>query len=553
MFDGNITFEIYVLAFLGAAAVCLGVLRRAMRVEDRDTRRGLVGLLACSGGWAAFQVVFLAAPTRGLQYAGYVVSLVVGLATVGGWLYFCSAYTGREFHRNPAVRRVALVGYLGVTALKVTNPLHEFYFTVDVVREPFVHLTVEHGAVHWVVAGTSYALVAVGFFMLFELFVLAEYDTRPLLAAVSTTALPVAFDVVGYSTPTLIDVNYESLGVAVFAVAVLFVFEDRFLSVQVTGAVDEAVVFLDDEGRVRDFNQHARRVFPALTGATGDRFERVLPDAARALSGREVLDVDLTDRTRHYAVDDTAFSLGQADIGRAVVFTDVTETERQRRELDRQNEQLEELAAAIRHEIRNRLQVVSGRVSAAGQALDDGDVERARESFEAADDAADRMERVVGDLSSLAEHGRSVEETRSVEFAPAVEQAWERVETGDSSLVVTDAGTVEAEPGRLEALLANVFRFLADDSASTVELSLRADGFVVTEDGRPPSPDDPDVLFEYDGELARFGSGVTLANAAMLARAHGWEISFDADYEDGTRVVVSGVRVGQPKPAEAAD
>lgn len=549
----NITIELYLFAFLAAAAACLGSVPRAMRVEDRDTRRGLVGLLACSGGWAALQVVFLAAPTRQLQYTGYVASLVVGLGTVGGWIYFCSAYTGRDFHRNQTVRRVALGAYLGVSAVKVTNPLHEFYFTLEAVQEPFAHLTVQHGGAHWIVAGASYALVAVGFFMLLELFFLAEYDTGPLVAAASTTALPVAFDVLGYATPALIDINYESLGVAVFAVAALFVFEDRFLSVQVTGEVDEAVVFLDDDDRVRDFNQHARRAFPALAGTTGERFESVLPDAAGALSDAAVIDVGRGDRTRHYAVDDTAFSLGQADIGRAVVFTDVTDIERQRRELDRQNEQLEELAAAIRHELRNRLQVVSGRVSAAGRALDDGDIGRARDSFEGVGDAAEGMERTVDDLSSLAEYGRSVEETEPVEFAAVVDRAWDRVETGDHTLVPVAAGTVEADPARLGALLTNVFRFLAGTSGSTVEVTLRTDGFAVTDDGPSRSVDDPAVLFEYAGEVARTGSGVSLANAAMLARAHGWDISFDTDYGDGTRLVVSGASVGQPQAFEAAD
>jgi signal transduction histidine kinase len=553
MIGVNISFEIYVLVFLAAAAVCLGVIPRAMRVEDPDTRRGLVGLLVCSGGWAAFQVLFLVGPTRQVQYAAYVVSLVVGLGTVGGWLYFCSAYTGRSFHRNPTVRRTALTGYLGVSAIKVTNHLHGFYFEVERVQEPFVHLTVQHGALHWVVAGASYALVAVGFFTLLELFSVAEYDTRPLVAAAGTTGLPVALDLVGYATPALIDINYESLGVAVFTVAVLFVFEDRFLSVQVTGEVDEAVVFLDDEGRIRDFNQHARRAFPAISGARGEPFERGLPDAARTLANGEILDVDRGDLTRHYAVDDTAFSLGQAKLGRAVVFTDVTEIERKRRELGRQNEQLEELAVAIRHELRNRPQVVSGRIAAAGQALDDGDVDRARDSFEAAGSAADGLETAVEDLSSLAEHGRSVEETDPVEFAAVVERAWERVETPDSALALVDTGTIEAEPGRLEAFFTNVFRFFAGTRGSTVEVSLRPGGFTVTDDNPPPSADDPGVLFEYAGEVAQVGSGVSLANAAMLARAHGWEASFDADQEDETRLVVDGATVKQRKPLEPTD
>ncbi|PSP53412.1 histidine kinase, partial [Halobacteriales archaeon QH_7_68_42] len=93
MLGGSIAFEIYVLAFGLAALGCFGTLARARRIEDRDTRRGLVGLLASSGGWAAFQLALLVVERPAVKYLAYEVSLVVGLATVGAWLYFCSAYT----------------------------------------------------------------------------------------------------------------------------------------------------------------------------------------------------------------------------------------------------------------------------------------------------------------------------------------------------------------------------------------------------------------------------------------------------------------------------
>ena len=550
MLGGSIAFKIYVLVFGLAALGCFVALARARRVEDRDTRLGLVGLLACSGGWAAFQLALLVAGRPAVRYLAYEMSLVVGLATVGAWLYFCSAYTGRSFHRNGTVRRVGALAYLGVVAVKVTNPLHGLYFTTELVQEPFVHTAIRHAAVHWVVAGLSYALAAVGFFMLLELFAAADFDTRPLVAAAALTALPVALDVVGHATPVLIDINYESLGVAAFAVAVLFVFEDRFLSVQVTGDVDDAVVFLDGEDRVRDFNQHARRAFPSLVGAKGRPFAEVVPDAASALAADEVFARSQGEETRYYLVSDSAFSLGQPDIGRVVVFADVTTTERQRRELERQNEQLEGLAAAIRHELRNTLQVVRGRVSVAGTALDEGEVGRARDSFEAASRTADRMERAVADLSSLAEYGQSIEETRDVDFAPAVERAWEAVGP-DQCLTVEGEGTVRADPGRFRELLINAFQFAAHNGGSAVTVTLRADGFGIADDGRRPPAEDPGALFDYGGEVPHAETGVALPNVRMFARAHGWTVSFDDDYDGGTRLLVSGVTVDATVPARA--
>jgi len=128
------------------------------------------------------------------------------------WLYFCSAYTGRTYHRNPTYRRLAIAVYIALVAVKVTNPLHREYFTTTVVATPFPHLSVYTGPLHWTAMGLSYALAFVGYFMLLELFTQIDLDTRALFALVGITGLPVVLDLVGYTTPYLIDITYEPLG-----------------------------------------------------------------------------------------------------------------------------------------------------------------------------------------------------------------------------------------------------------------------------------------------------------------------------------------------------
>mgnify|MGYP000179835349 CR=1 FL=1 len=534
----------YVGVFGLAAAGCSVGYLRARRVDDAETRRGLVGLFAGSGGWAATQVGFLVAPTPALKYAAYTLSLVVGLTTVGAWLYFCSAYTGRTFHRNRRYRRLAVGVYLSIVAVKLTNPLHELYFTTTYVTTPFAHLTIQHGTLHWVVTGLSYALVSVGFFMLYELFLEADYDTRPLTAVVGVTGLPVVLDVVGFASGRLLDINYEPLGVVLFALGVLYVFEERFLAIQVTGDVDDPVVFLDDDGRVRDANDTARETFPELVGARGDPLADVLPSvAAHDTGGGDVLERAGDGGTRDFLVSETSFALGGSDIGQVLVFKDVTTTERRRRELERQNEQLEGFAAAIRHELLNTLQVVRGRVTVAGEALEAGDAALARESFETAAETSDRMARVVEDLSTLAQYGQTLEGTTTVGFRDVVDSAWRATETGDLSLRVEGDGELAADPARLRELFESAFEFARYNGASTVTASLREDGFVVADDGEPPADTDTEAFFEYGGAVPDASVGVALPNLRTLARVHGWSTAIDSDYQEGVRVVVSGVEV----------
>ncbi|WP_128476616.1 sensor histidine kinase [Halorussus pelagicus] len=555
----------YVLAYGFATLGCGVAVLRARYVTDADTRRGLLALLVSSGGWAGLELAFLLASTRLAQYVAYLLSLVVGLTTVGAWLYFCSAYTGRSFHRSVGYRRAAVAVYAFIVAVKVTNPLHGLYFTTEIATTPFPHLSIHHQTFHWVVSGLSYALVAVGFFMLYELFLEADYDTRSLGAVVAATGLPVAFDIVGFASPALVDINYEPLGVAIFALGVLYVFEDKFLAVQLTDGVDAPVVYLDSEDRIRDYNGGARTLFPALEGATGKPLAAVLPDLAARVGAADsdtdtntdaetdadpVLERRGDGESQYYLVSDTAFTLGQADIGRMVVVSDVTETERRRRELERQNDQLEGFAAAIRHELLNTLQIVGGRVGLAGRALEDGNLQGARESLQTASHAADRMTTIVGDLSDLARHGQTLEETSRLDFSTVVNSGWSAAAPDDIALSVEGRGTLRAEESRLEDLFESAFSFVAHNGASEVTVCLRDDGFVVADDGEPP-PDDTEPFFEYGVSAPDPEVGMALPNVRTLARVHGWEVTIDTEYREGVRLVVSGVAVERKQTRSA--
>ncbi|WP_324664040.1 sensor histidine kinase [Haloarcula sediminis] len=555
LFGVSSAFLAYTFTYAFATLGCGVALVRARRVTDPDTRRGLVGLLAASGGWAALELAFLVAPTPATAYAAYTLSLIVGLTTVGAWLYFCSAYTGRSFHRDRLYRRLSVAVYLAIVAVKLTNPIHGLYFDTAFVTTPFPHLTIAHDLFHWLVSGLSYALVAVGFFMLYEMFLDADFDTRPLAALVGVTGLPVALDVVGFASDYLIDINYEPIGVAVFAVGTLYVFQSEFLAVQLTDGVDDPVIYLDGDV-IRQYNGMAERLFPALSGSVGESFASVAPDAAAALD----TDTQILERSRdgapaYYLVSDTTFALGQADIGRLVVFTEVTETETQRRELRRQNEQLEGFAAAVRHELLNTLQVLGARVDIAGEALDDGDLTAARDSLQTASSTTDRMASVVDDLATLARHGQTVEsaETERVPLADIAGEAWERADSGAMTLAVDGAATLVADPERLRSLFVDAFDFAAHNGATTVTVRPADDGFTVTDDGAPVGDTDPDEFFEYGSAIPDAEAGLDLPNVRMLAETHGWDVTLDTAYRDGIRIVVGAVATLQTADDAAAE
>jgi len=539
----------YAAAFGLAALACVLSLSRAQQIEAPDVRRGLVWLLWTTGGWALFNVGFLVLPAP-LREPAYILGLVLGFATVWAWLYFCSAYAGRSYHRNATLRRLGAGVFLGVVAVKLTNPLHGLYFTTREASEPFAHLAIEHGVFHWTVTGLSYVLATVGIFVLFELYFESGYDTRPLGVLTGLLALPVALEVVAVRSDLFVDIIYAPIGVAVFVVGVLFVYERRFLAVQSTGEDDDAVVFLDDEGRIRDYTPAAVETFPALDGGVGDTLDERLPDVgAPVTGGEEIVAHETEGETRYYFVSTSAVTLGASE-ATMVLFSDVTTAEKRRRELNRHNSQLEGFANALAHELRNMLQIIDWRLAVATDRIEEGTVEY--ESIESALAANERLADRVDDFTTLARYGQTVERFETVALGAAAENAWWHTDTGEMSLEIERDGEIEADPGRLQELFTNAFEFARLNGAGTVTVDLFEDGFAITDDGEQPGEDTAGYL-EFGESVPDAESGMKLPNVRTFARVHGWRVAVDTGYQAGVRLVVDEVTVGLQADAGSGD
>lgn len=331
----------YVGLFAVSGAVCLAAIPRARTLDHREIRRGLAGLLATTGIWALLKTAFFVIPDP-FREAAYTLGLISGFATIWAWLYFCSAYTGRTYHKNSALRKLSAGVFITVVSIKLTNPLHQLYFTTTEVTTPFVYLAIEHGIVHWIATGLSYVLAVTGIFMLFELYLDSGYDTRPLAVLTALLGLPVVLDIAALLLPQFIAIIYAPLGVAAFGVGALFVFEERLLAVQNTTRTGEKSIYFDDNGYIRDYSPAAAADFPALDGSVGERLDTVLPDvAAVAESDEQIIEHEEAGQQRYYLLSISTMALSDTRI-RILALSDVTETERQRRQLVERERELNE-------------------------------------------------------------------------------------------------------------------------------------------------------------------------------------------------------------------
>ncbi|MFW5949307.1 MAG: histidine kinase N-terminal 7TM domain-containing protein [Halolamina sp.] len=360
----------HVGVFAVSAVACVVSLPRVRAIKHPGTREGLGALLASVAIWSLGYVGYLIAPTDELRLLSYTVGFVFAFVSVAAWVYFCAAYTGRPPRRAP-YRSVIVGVFLLFVGLKLTNPLHDRYFTTEWTTDPFPHLVVQHGILYWITLGLSYSVIAVGFFMLLERFYHTGTDSRPLVVLAGITGLPAIATIFGTEVPWLLPLMYEPPGVAVFAVGTLFVYVSRFEAVQLTGESDEPAVFLDRDNRVRDYNEAAVTLFPALEDSIGEPISTIEPAISDRIETPGVITCEGDEHPRYYQIAVTPFTSGGVTTGKLVTIDDVTERESYRLALEEKSGQLAALNRVIRHDIRNDMAVVRGWAETLTEHVDD--------------------------------------------------------------------------------------------------------------------------------------------------------------------------------------
>jgi PAS domain S-box-containing protein len=236
------------------------------------------------------------------------------------------------------------------------------------------------------------------------------------------------------------------------------------------------------------------------------------------------------------------------------VTKSITERKQYERELERQNERLDEFASVVSHELRNPLNVARGR-------LDLARAECESEHLEDVAHAHERMETLIQDLLSLAREGKQVSEVEPVSIPTLVTECWGTVETTDARLDVRTDRTIRADPGRLTQLFENLFRNAIDHGAASrerldtaggdgdpVTITVGdlddASGFYVEDDGPGIDLENREKVFEAGYSTTEEGTGFGLSIVSEIVEAHGWEITVTGGEAGGARFEITGVEAG---------
>ncbi|WP_432508341.1 histidine kinase N-terminal 7TM domain-containing protein [Halorubrum ezzemoulense] len=523
---------------LAALAAVVAVCATAVAFDSRDESggRAAVAFMAAIAWWSAGLFGEAVATTEAgklfwlnVQYPATAVVPVAAVAFVASYLGY-DAWLSRR-------RLLALLAPLAaLTLLSWTNDVHGLVRTgTDLVAVGSGTVLVrEFGPVWWV--GWLYSQVLlVG---TFATLAYGVYDSAPafrasagLLLVGSAAPWGAQFVVLGGGPAFRPELLFVLTGVA-FTIAVR---RGRTLGVtpvarQVTlEAVPDPIVVVDRSGRIADANP-AARAWLGEGVAVGVPIADALADApeVRAAYRRgeapdEPLRVEVASEPRFVSLSAVSLpTLGSRSQGTVLLFRDVTDSERNRRDLEVANDRLQTLTHALAHDIKNPLTVADGFTDLA-TAGDEAAAERV-------ESAHDRIFEIVDETPAAVDHPDPDAGAESFSFAAAAEAAWRTAETAGATLTVAGDESYAADRTAVRSVLENLFRNAAVHAGSDATVAAVAldGGFAVIDDGPGVPPAERDRVFDRGYTTADEGTGIGLASVAALAESHGWTVGVGA-------------------------
>jgi len=263
-------------------------------------------------------------------------------------------------------------------------------------------------------------------------------------------------------------------------------------------------------------------------------------------------------------------------VGRVFLVHEITEQKERERELERRNQQLDQFAAVLSHDLRNPLNVASGRLALARERNDP-------EEFDRVEEAHDRMSSLIDEVLAFARDGKTTDKVE-LQLSTLAKAAWSHVDTGETTLQIAGDREIIGDRDQLLQLFENVFRNSvehgstssrpgADDSAEhgsegnrpgdgdsvgdsgtevTVRVDATPDGFTVSDDGPGVPPEKREEIFTHGVTSSESGTGLGLAIVQHVVESHGWGVEMTESRSGGAKLVVSGLETQSARPSETA-
>ena len=220
----------------------------------------------------------------------------------------------------------------------------------------------------------------------------------------------------------------------------------------------------------------------------------------------------------------------------------------QRSRLQQQNDNLDEFTSVVSHDLRNPLNVATGRLELVTEECDSDHLDSLRR-------ALDRMETLIDDLLALAQEGKEATDTQPVDLSTVANGCWETVETNQATLRTDIDRNVCADKSRLKQIFENLFRNSVEHGRADVTLTVGSlnDGFYIEDDGPGIPSDERDTVFEAGYSRSTDGTGFGLSIVERIVDAHGWHVRVTDGADGGARFEITGVEFVAPRSTASSN
>lgn len=409
----------YLVALGFACMLATGIAFKAWGKWETTGARPLVGIALATAIWAGGSLGLALATAPGAKLRWLQISYLGMVGAPIAFTVFALEYTGYQQYRTPPILAGLFTLGGGFLGLVWTNPYHRLYWAeveYGVAVPAGVATTPAQG--FWGFVIFTYLLLILGsvLFVRYALTAPRPYrrQTVALLIAVAApwaANVPHVFQLMRTDfTPVALSITTVALWGAMSRyrladlgpIALRTVFE----------SISSGVFVLDQQDRIVDLNAVGREMVGGTDEVIGTRFWKVVPETfsdrfrdlddhrdvlaaeADALPSKEGSDVG------YYEVRVSPIELEQnRRQGRLFVVVNVTDHQRRRQQLERQNQQLEQFSSVVSLDLRNPLTVAMGNLSLAREDDCDSDY------LDHTERALGRMEALIDDLLALAHGG----------------------------------------------------------------------------------------------------------------------------------------------------
>jgi len=208
----------------------------------------------------------------------------------------------------------------------------------------------------------------------------------------------------------------------------------------------------------------------------------------------------------------------------------------QRSRLQRQNDRLDKFTGVVSHDLRNPLNIATGRLELATEECDSAYLDGVKR-------ALNRMEALIDDLLMLARQGKEVTDAQPVDLAAMVNGCWENVETNQAKLTTNVDRDILADRSRLKQVFENLFRNAVEHAGTDVTVAIGGlnEGFYIEDDGPGIPSDKHDGVFEAGYSQSADGTGFGLSIVEQIVDAHDWQIRVTNGVDGGARFEITDV------------